>query len=86
MRILLATDAASGKGINLQAHCRPAAALGDPVEPEPLEQRNGRIDRHGQHAPEVDVFHFGPGPGSRRTPPRRTAARWKTSSISSTWP
>jgi superfamily II DNA or RNA helicase len=59
MRILLATDAAS-EGINLQAHCHRLLHWEIPWNPNRLEQRNGRIDRHGQHAREVDVFHFVP--------------------------
>ena len=59
VRILLATDAAS-EGINLQAHCHRLLHWEIPWNPNRLEQRNGRIDRHGQHAPEVEVFHFVP--------------------------
>jgi hypothetical protein len=59
MRILLATDAAS-EGINLQTHCHRLLHWEIPWNPNRLEQRNGRIDRHGQHAPEVDIFHFVP--------------------------
>jgi superfamily II DNA or RNA helicase len=59
VRILLATDAAS-EGINLQAHCHRLLHWEILWNPNRLEQRNGRIDRHGQHAPEVDVFHFVP--------------------------
>ena len=49
VRILLATDAAS-EGINLQAHCHRLLHWEIPWNPNRLEQRNGRIDRHGQHA------------------------------------
>jgi hypothetical protein len=59
VRILIATDAAS-EGINLQAHCHRLLHWEIPWNPNRLEQRNGRIDRHGQHAPEVEVFHFVP--------------------------
>ncbi|HET9899325.1 MAG TPA: DISARM system SNF2-like helicase DrmD [Streptosporangiaceae bacterium] len=59
VRILLATDAAS-EGINLQAHCHRLLHWEIPWNPNRLEQRNGRIDRHGQHAAEVEVFHFVP--------------------------
>src|ERR1022692_793918 len=59
VRILLATDAAS-EGINLQAYCHQLLHWEIPWNPNRLEQRNGRIDRHGQHASEVDVFHFVP--------------------------
>ncbi|MFF7872928.1 DISARM system SNF2-like helicase DrmD [Streptomyces californicus] len=59
VRILLATDAAS-EGINLQAHCHRLLHWEIPWNPNRLEQRNGRIDRHGQRANQVDVFHFVP--------------------------
>jgi superfamily II DNA or RNA helicase len=59
VRILLATDAAS-EGINLQAHCHRLLHWEIPWNPNRLEQRNGRVDRHGQPAREVDVFHFVP--------------------------
>jgi superfamily II DNA or RNA helicase len=59
VRILLATDAAS-EGINLQAHCHRLVHWEIPWNPNRLEQRNGRIDRHGQHAASVEVFHFVP--------------------------
>ncbi|XVQ86423.1 DISARM system SNF2-like helicase DrmD [Microbispora siamensis] len=59
MRILLATDAAS-EGINLQDNCHRLLHWEIPWNPNRLEQRNGRIDRHGQPAPQVDVFHFVP--------------------------
>ncbi|MFQ6852347.1 DISARM system SNF2-like helicase DrmD [Streptomyces sp. 35M1] len=59
VRILLATDAAS-EGINLQAHCHRLLHWEIPWNPNRLEQRNGRIDRHGQRADQVDVFHFVP--------------------------
>ncbi|HUZ55670.1 MAG TPA: DISARM system SNF2-like helicase DrmD, partial [Streptosporangiaceae bacterium] len=59
VRILIATDAAS-EGINLQAYCHQLLHWEIPWNPNRLEQRNGRIDRHGQHAAEVEVFHFVP--------------------------
>jgi superfamily II DNA or RNA helicase len=59
VRILLATDAAS-EGINLQAHCHRLLHWEIPWNPNRLEQRNGRVDRHGQHAPQVEVNHFVP--------------------------
>jgi hypothetical protein len=31
-----------------------------PWNPNRLEQRNGRVDRHGQRAPEVQVRHLVP--------------------------
>ena len=57
VRILLATDAAS-EGIDLQNHCSRLIHYEIPWNPNRLEQRNGRIDRHGQHAAQVEIFHF----------------------------
>lgn len=57
VRILLATDAAS-EGIDLQNHCSRLVHFEIPWNPNRLEQRNGRIDRHGQKADEVLVYHF----------------------------
>ncbi|GGV42972.1 helicase SNF2 family protein [Actinomadura cremea] len=59
VRILLATDAAS-EGINLQNHCHRLLHWEIPWNPNRLEQRNGRVDRHGQRADEVRVLHFVP--------------------------
>ena len=64
VRILLATDAAS-EGIDLQNHCARLIHFEIPWNPNRMEQRNGRIDRHGQRAPEVLVYHF-VGQGYRR--------------------
>ena len=57
VRILLATDAAS-EGIDLQRHCHRLVHIEIPWNPNRLEQRNGRIDRHGQPSPVVLVHHF----------------------------
>ena len=57
VRILLATDAAS-EGIDLQNHCSRLIHYEIPWNPNRLEQRNGRIDRHGQRASEVNIYHF----------------------------
>lgn len=57
VRILLATDAAS-EGIDLQNHCSRLIHFEIPWNPNRMEQRNGRIDRHGQHAPKVLIYHF----------------------------
>lgn len=54
-RILVATDAAS-EGINLQQHCRYMFHMEIPWNPIRLEQRNGRIDRHGQTR-DVTIYH-----------------------------
>lgn len=68
VRILLATDTAS-EGIDLQKHCRLMIHAEIPFNPNRLEQRNGRIDRHGQPSPSVEIYHFigesdSPEPGS----------------------
>jgi hypothetical protein len=57
VRILVATDAAS-EGLNLQAHCRYLIHYEIPWNPNRMEQRNGRIDRHGQKADVVNIYHF----------------------------
>jgi superfamily II DNA or RNA helicase len=57
VRILLATDAAS-EGIDLQNHCSRMIHYEIPWNPSRLEQRNGRVDRHGQRAEEVQILHF----------------------------
>ena len=56
VRILLATDAAS-EGIDLQNHCHLMIHLEIPYNPNVMEQRNGRIDRHGQRGSEVVILH-----------------------------
>ncbi len=56
VRILLATDAAS-EGLNLQKTARYLLHFDCPWNPSKLEQRNGRLDRHGQ-ARDVTVYHF----------------------------
>jgi superfamily II DNA or RNA helicase len=57
VRILLATDAAS-EGVNLQNHCSKLIHYEIPWNPNRMEQRNGRVDRHGQRADEVHIHHF----------------------------
>ena len=57
VRILLATDAAS-EGIDLQNYCSRLIHYEIPWNPNRLEQRNGRIDRHGQKSKKVLVYHF----------------------------
>ncbi len=57
VRILLATDSAS-EGIDLQRWCHRVIHYEIPWNPMRLEQRNGRVDRHGQRANEVLVYHF----------------------------
>jgi len=57
VRILIATDAAR-EGLNLQAHCRHLFHFDVPWNPSRMEQRNGRIDRKLQPAPEVFCHYF----------------------------
>lgn len=63
VRILLATDAAS-EGIDLQNHCNRLIHLEIPYNPNVMEQRNGRIDRHGQREKEVLIWHPVDGGGA----------------------
>ncbi|HEY4320401.1 MAG TPA: DISARM system SNF2-like helicase DrmD [Gemmatimonadales bacterium] len=56
VRILLATDAAA-EGLNLQLTARYMLHYDCPWNPSRLEQRNGRLDRHGQ-ARDVTIHHF----------------------------
>jgi hypothetical protein len=56
IRLLLATDVAA-EGLNLQMSCRYVVHYEVPWNPMRLEQRNGRVDRHGQ-ARDVTAFHF----------------------------
>ena len=55
-RVLLATDAA-GEGLNLQRAGRFLLHWDIPWNPARMEQRNGRLDRHGQER-DVFIFHF----------------------------
>jgi superfamily II DNA or RNA helicase len=57
LRILLCTDAAR-EGINLQAHCTDLFHFDLPWNPSRVEQRNGRIDRTLQPAPQVWCHYF----------------------------
>jgi superfamily II DNA/RNA helicase len=54
-RILVATDCLS-EGINLQAHFTAVLHYDLPWNPNRLEQREGRVDRFGQSAPEVKAY------------------------------
>jgi superfamily II DNA or RNA helicase len=56
VRVLVATDAAA-EGLNLQRTARYLLHFDCPWNPSRIEQRNGRVDRHGQ-ARDVTVFHF----------------------------
>jgi superfamily II DNA or RNA helicase len=55
-RVLVATDAA-GEGLNLQRVARYLLHWDIPWNPGKMEQRNGRLDRHGQKR-DVFIFHF----------------------------
>jgi superfamily II DNA or RNA helicase len=57
LRILIATDAGR-EGVNLQNHCADLFHFDLPWNPSRLEQRNGRIDRVLQRAPEVRCYYF----------------------------
>jgi len=57
IRILLATDAAS-EGLDLQNFCSRLIHYEIPWNPNRMEQRNGRTDRHGQRSSEVKIYHF----------------------------
>lgn len=57
VRILLATDSAS-EGLDLQNHCNQLVHIEIPLNPNRMEQRNGRIDRHGQKQSKVFIHHF----------------------------
>src|SRR5438046_3759525 len=63
LRILLATDAAS-EGIDLQNHCARLVHYEIPFNPNRMEQRNGRVDRHGQKSPHVEIYHFASAPSA----------------------
>ena len=52
LRVLVATDCLS-EGINLQEHFTAVLHYDLPWNPNRLEQREGRVDRFGQMAPEV---------------------------------
>lgn len=56
VRLLLATDAAS-EGINMQESCRYVLHYDIPWSPSRLQQRNGRVSRHGQMR-DVYVHYF----------------------------
>jgi len=56
VRILVATDVAS-EGLNLQTSCRYVFNQDIPWNPMRLDQRIGRVDRHGQGR-DVYAFHF----------------------------
>jgi hypothetical protein len=57
LRILICTDAAR-EGINLQTRCYDLLHFDLPWNPSRLEQRNGRIDRKLQPAPNVFCRYF----------------------------
>ena len=55
--VLVTTDCLS-EGINLQQHCTAVVHYDLPWNPTRLEQREGRVDRFGQEAPEVRVVTY----------------------------
>ena len=57
LRLILATDAAS-EGIDLHVHCATLVQYDVPFNPSRMEQRIGRIDRHGQRSPIVVAYHM----------------------------
>ncbi len=57
LRILICTDAAR-EGVNLQNHCADLFHFDVPWNPSRMEQRNGRIDRTLQRAPQVRCHYF----------------------------
>lgn len=64
-RILIATDAAS-EGLNFQKRCCRLYHFELPWNPNRLEQRNGRIDRHGQtRAPDIRYLFYPDSPEDR---------------------
>ena len=76
VRILLATDTAS-EGIDLQRFCHDLLHFDVPYNPSRMEQRNGRIDRHGQKHPTADIHTFEADPfdlASAGTPSSRTTS------------
>ncbi|GAB4370790.1 MAG: helicase-related protein [Calditrichia bacterium] len=56
-RVLVATDCLS-EGINLQEKFTAVVHYDLPWNPNRLEQREGRVDRYGQTAPEVKAVRF----------------------------
>jgi len=63
VRILLATDTAS-EGIDLQRFCHDLLHFDVPYNPSRMEQRNGRIDRHGQKHATADIHTFAADPST----------------------
>lgn len=82
VRILLATDAAS-EGVDLQNHCANLIHYEIPWNPNRLEQRNGRIDRHGQRAEQVNIYHFVGSGFSRSASETEAEAKAKAGQASS---
>ena len=54
-RVLIATDCLS-EGINLQEHFTAVLHYDLPWNPNRIEQREGRVDRFGQTAPEIKTY------------------------------
>lgn len=81
VRILLATDAAS-EGIDLQNYCHRLVHFEIPWNPNRMEQRNGRIDRHGQKF-EPLIYHFVMKGYKKHSKEQRRLVSWKP--ILSSW-
>lgn len=82
MHILLATGAAR-EGLNLQAYCHDLFHFDVPWNPSRMEQRNARLDRKLQPAPDITYYCFvyanRPKTGSCRqsfVKPRRSVRDW----------
>ncbi|MEZ0372716.1 MAG: DISARM system SNF2-like helicase DrmD [Candidatus Sericytochromatia bacterium] len=75
VRILLATDAAS-EGIDLQNHCHRLIHYEIPWNPNRLEQRNGRIDRHGQRF-DPQIHHFVPSDYQKQSVYQAKPGTWQ---------
>ena len=85
VRILLATDAAS-EGLDFQNFCSRLIHYEIPWNPNRMEQRNGRVDRHGQKADKVLVYHFvGQGLQASRAKPDHSVAHWYSVTWKPTW-
>ena len=57
-RVVLVTTDCLSEGINLQDYCTAVVHYDLPWNPTRLEQREGRVDRFGQNAPQVRVVTY----------------------------
>ena len=78
IRVLICTDAAR-EGINLQTRCYDLIHVDLPWNPSRLEQRNGRIDRKLQPAPEVFCRYFRYHNGKRTSSSTPSCAKPRSS-------